>query len=171
MMVIAALLVGACFAGCSMSQGSNSLLGNGSSNESESYAEHLENNNISVAGNLGTAESVNVDKITSKKEIYSKVRSLVYNDKVVYIELCYINLYDKSGNKVQQEGEASFQVKMSDTMTNAGGDTYDLYYYDSSDNKITAVDSEVDGNTISFKSDRIGFFVIVNVNNSVKPIV
>lgn len=55
------------FAGCSMSQGSNSLLGNGSSNESESYAEHLENNNISVAGNLGTAESVNVDKITSKK--------------------------------------------------------------------------------------------------------
>lgn len=73
-----------------------------------------------MAGNLGTAESVNVDKITSKKEIYSKVRSLVYNDKVVYIELCYINLYDKSGNKVQQEGEASFQVKMSDTMTNAG---------------------------------------------------
>lgn len=90
----------------------------------------------------------------------------MYNDKVVYIELCYINLYDKSGNKVQQEGEVSFQVKMSDTMTNAGGDTYDLYYYDSSDNKITAVDSEVDGNTISFKSDRIGFFVIVNVNNS-----
>lgn len=171
MMVIAALLVGACFAGCSMSQGSNSLLGNESSKESESYAEHLENNNISVAGNLGTAESVNVDKITSKKEIYSKVRSLVYNDKVVYIELCYINLYDKSGNKVQQEGEVSFQVKMSDTMTNAGGDTYDLYYYDSSDNKITAVDSEVDGNTISFKSDRIGFFVIVNVNNSGKPIV
>ena len=105
------------------------------------------------------------------KKIYSKVRSLVYNDKVVYIELCYINLYDKSGNKVQQEGEVSFQVKMSDTMTNAGGDTYDLYYYDSSDNKITAVDSEVDGNTISFKSDRIGFFVIVNVNNSGKPIV
>lgn len=171
MMVIAALLVGACFAGCSMSQGSNSLLGNESSRESESYAEHLENNNISVAGNLGTAESVKVDKITSKKEIYSKVRSLVYNDKVVYIELCYINLYDKSGNKVQQEGEVSFQVKMSDTMTNAGGDTYDLYYYDSSDNKITAVDSEVDGNTISFKSDRIGFFVIVNVNNSGKPIV
>lgn len=67
MMVIAALLVGACFAGCSMSQGSNSLLGNGSSKESESYAEHLENDNISVAGNLGTAESVNVDKITSKK--------------------------------------------------------------------------------------------------------
>lgn len=171
MMVIAALLVGACFAGCSMSQGSNSLLGNESSKESESYAEHLENNNISVAGNLGTAESVNVDKITSKKEIYSKVRSLVYNDKVVYIELYYINLYDKSGNKVQQEGEVSFQVKMSDTMKNAGGDTYDLYYYDSSDNKITAVDSEVDGNTISFKSDRIGFFVIVNVNNSGKPIV
>ena len=55
MMVIAALLVGACFAGCSMSQGSNSLLGNESSKESESYAEHLENNNISVAGNLGTA--------------------------------------------------------------------------------------------------------------------
>ena len=171
MMVIAALLVGACFAGCSMSQGSNSLLGNESSKESESYAEHLENNNISVAGNLGTAESVKVDKITSKKEIYSKVRSLVYNDKVVYIELCYINLYDKSGNKVQQDGEVSFQVKMSDTMTNAGGDTYDLYYYDSSDNKITAIDSEVDGNTISFKSDRIGFFVIVNVNNSGKPIV
>ena len=66
MMVIAALLVGACFAGCSMSQGSNSLLGNGSSNESESYAEHLENNNISVAGNLGTAESVNVVKISIK---------------------------------------------------------------------------------------------------------
>lgn len=42
MMVIAALLVGACFAGCSMSQGSNSLLGNESSKESESYAEHLE---------------------------------------------------------------------------------------------------------------------------------
>ena len=46
-----------------------------------------------------------------------------------------------------------------------------MYYYDSSDNKITAVDSEVDGNTISFKCDRIGFFVIVNVNNSGKPIV
>lgn len=169
--IIAALLVGACFAGCSMSSGGNSLFNNESSKESESYAEYLENTNITVAGNLGTAESVKVEKISSDKEIYSKVRSLVYNDKVVYIELCYINLYDKSGNKIQQEGEASFQVKMSYTMKNAGGDTYDLYYYDSSNNKVTAVDSEVDGNTISFKSDCIGFFVIVNVNNSGKPIV
>lgn len=169
--IIAALLVGACFAGCSMSSGGNSLFNNESSKESESYAEYLENTNITVAGSLGTAESVKVEKISSDKEIYSKVRSLVYNDKVVYIELCYINLYDKSGNKIQQEGDASFQVKMSDTMKNAGGDTYDLYYYDSSNNKVTAVDSEVDGNTISFKSDCIGFFVIVNVNNSGKPIV
>lgn len=169
--VIASLLVGACFAGCSMSSGGNSLFGNESSKESESYAEYLENINITVAGNLGTAESVKVEKISSDKEIYSKVRSLVYNDKVVYIELCYINLYDKSGNKVQQEGEASFQVKMSDTMKNAGGDTYDLYYYDSSNNKITDVESEVDGSTIYFKSNCIGFFVIVNVNNSGKPIV
>lgn len=169
--IIAALLVGACFAGCSMSSGGNSLFNNESSKESESYAEYLENTNITVAGNLGTAESVKVEKISSDKEIYSKVRSLVYNEKVVYIELCYINLYDKSGNKIQQEGEASFQVKMSDTMKNAGGDTYYLYYYDSSKNKVTAVDSEVDGNTISFKSDCIGFFVIVNVNNSGKPIV
>lgn len=169
--IIAALLVGACFVGCSMSSGGNSLFNKESSKESESYAEYLENTNITVAGNLGTAESVKVEKISSDKEIYSKVRSLVYNDKVVYIELCYINLYDKSGNKIQQEGEASFKVKMSDTMKNAGGDTYDLYYYDSSNNKVTAVDSEVDGNTISFKSDCIGFFVIVNVNNSGKHIV
>lgn len=84
MMVIAALLVGACFAGCSMSQGSNSLLGNGSSKESESYAEHLENNNISVAGNLGTAESVNVDKITSKKRYIQRSALLCIMIKLLY---------------------------------------------------------------------------------------
>ena len=67
MMVIAALLVGACFAGCSMSQGSNSLLGNESSKESESYAEHLENNNISVAGNLEQRKVLMLIKSQAKK--------------------------------------------------------------------------------------------------------
>ena len=67
MMVIAALLVGACFAGCSMSQGSNSLLGNESSKESESYAEHLEKKKFPLPVILEQRKVLKLIKSQAKK--------------------------------------------------------------------------------------------------------
>ena len=98
--------------------------------------------------------------------MYSTIKNTVAKDNLVYIEIYYINLYDNTDEKVQQGGNAEFKFKLSESMKNAGGDTYELYYYNSSEGEAYPVEFEIAEGIIRFSTENIGFFAILNVNNS-----
>lgn len=134
--------------------------------EAETVISTLKSGSVSVTGNLQTAVNVKIEKISSDKDLYSTIKNSVSDDNLVRIEIYYINLYDNTDEKVQQDGEAEFRLKLTESMKKAGGDTYELYYYNSSKGEAYPVDFTYSDGYMNFKTDNIGFFAILNVNNS-----
>ena len=134
--------------------------------EAETVISTLKCDSVSITGNLQTAVNVKIEKISSDKDLYSTIKNSVSDDNLVRIEIYYINLYDNTDEKVQQDGEAEFRLKLTEAMKKAGGNTYELYYYNSSKGEAYPVDFTYSDGFMNFKTDNIGFFAILNVNNS-----
>ena len=164
-LVIILILGAMAFTGCSFGKSAEEEP-DGDTTEAETVISTLKNDNITITGNLQTAVNIRTEKIKSDKDLYSTIKNTVAKDNLVYIEIYYINLYDNTDEKVQQGGNAEFKFKLSEAMKNAGGDTYELYYYNSSEGEAYPVEFEIAEGIIRFSTENIGFFAILNVNNS-----
>lgn len=169
---IAGVLSAACLVGCGAG-GEKIKFGmydQTSEETSVNVASEVSSNGIKINGNLGNASTLEVKIIENSESIYHKVKTQINEENLVLMELYYINILDENGEKLKQNGEAEFTFPLSSEIKKAGGDTFDLYYYNSSEDKLNKIDFDRYGDILRFNSAEIGFFVVLKTNNTGEPI-
>lgn len=118
---------------------------------------------VNITGELGTGVSLDYTEVATDAEEYKAVEEYLKDTNSTF-EMYDISLLDKDEKKVQPDGMVEVTVKLSDTMENAAGDAYVVFYNQGKEfTKIAC--TEKDG-YVTFQTNHFSIYTVVKYDST-----
>lgn len=167
LILIICFLITGVLTGCSLGGGETETE---SVTETETVISTYRTKLVELTADMRYGVKLSSEYMKTGTSLYSKIRNSFYTDKLIQMDILYINLLDDKNEKIEFGGSGQYKIKLSEEMLSAGGDKYEIHYYNASSETSTEMDIKLENGVASFSTDNIGIFVILNYNNSGKPI-
>lgn len=132
----------------------------------------IENNDISIEGDLGNAISLDSKEISKSSFEYQNVEEKIKDDTLVSLYITDITIYDHNQKRVQPNGDVKITMDLPDRFISGDDYEYDKskdeykVYRTEADNSVTELESEVDleNNKIVFTTSHFSVYSVAKYN-------